>query len=66
MTFDGWTTNLYNMMDAEDYKIIPILYCCGIVFICSFFLLNLIVAVILERYQEVTEQFGKLREQELQ
>lgn len=66
ITFDGWTTNLYNLMDSTNQPIAVIIFCSSIVFICSFFMLNLLLAVILERYTEVTALFVKMREEEIQ
>lgn len=43
---------MYNLMDGSDYNLIPIVYCTTIVFICNFFMLNLLLAVIMQSYQE--------------
>lgn len=52
---------MYNLMDTVNYKIVPILYCTSIVFVCSFFMLNLVVAVILDKYTEIDDAFGNMR-----
>jgi hypothetical protein len=48
---------MYNLMDGSDYEIVPIVYCFSIVWICSFFMLNLLLAVVMQRYQACDEQF---------
>jgi hypothetical protein len=49
---DSWTVIMYNLMDAADIKLVPIIYCTSIVFICSFFMINLLLAVVMESYQK--------------
>jgi len=46
---------MYNLMDGSNNGFVPIIYCISIVFICSFFKLNLILAVILDKYNEVEQ-----------
>jgi uncharacterized membrane protein len=50
ITFDSWTTVMFNLMDSSNYWLSGI-YCCLIVILCSFFLLKLILAVILQSFQ---------------
>jgi hypothetical protein len=51
ITCDSWTTILFNLQDANN-NVIATFYCCSIVLICSFFSLNLILAVIMENFQK--------------
>jgi hypothetical protein len=50
ITFDSWTTVMFNLMDSSNYWLSGI-FCCLIVILCSFFLLKLILAVILQSFQ---------------
>lgn len=49
ITFDSWTTNLKNLMDSSHQEIAS-MFQCIIVVLCSFFLLNLILAVIMQSF----------------
>jgi hypothetical protein len=42
---DSWMTILYNLMDA-DIPVVAALYCCVIIIFGSFFMLNLLLAVV--------------------
>jgi hypothetical protein len=65
MTMDGWTGIMYNLMDSADYKIVPVLYCSSIVFLCSFFMLNLLLVVIMEQYAIQETKFHQLQKDKL-
>jgi len=49
ITMDGWTSIMYNMMDGSFYGLASFYFCILIVF-GSFFLVNLILAVIMESF----------------
>jgi hypothetical protein len=42
---DGWTNIVYNRMDSTN-MVIAIIYFCSLILLGSFFLLNLILAVV--------------------
>ena len=50
---------MYNLVDTARWPIIPILYFTSIVFLCSFFIINLLLAVILESYTQHDANFAK-------
>ena len=52
MTLDGWSQILYNLETSQSIPIIPGLYCFTVVVFVSFFLLNLMLAVVMESYIE--------------
>jgi hypothetical protein len=49
ITFDNWTQIMYNLMDCSNYWLAGI-YCCLIVLLCSFFVLNMVLAVIMQSF----------------
>lgn len=49
ITTDSWTVNMYNLMDSTN-SVITAIYFVSIVVVGSFFLLNLILAVILDSF----------------
>jgi hypothetical protein len=53
LTQDGWTTHLYNYLDS-DIAIMAGLFFCMIILLGPFFLLNLILAVILASFHNIT------------
>lgn len=55
ITMDGWTAILYNMMDSTNV-LISIVYFCSLILLGSFFLLNLILAVVQESYVNIQSQ----------
>lgn len=55
ITMDGWTAILYNMMDSTNV-LISIVYFCALILLGSFFLLNLILAVVQESYVNIQSQ----------
>ncbi len=52
---DSWTVHLYNMMDTNT-TFITALYFCLLILFGSFFLLNLILAVILDSFTKVQQE----------
>ena len=58
MTLEGWTQMMYNLMDVRMFWFTALFFCIMIV-IGSFFLLNLILAVIMNTFGDIDEQ-GKL------
>ena len=52
ITMDSWTTLMYNTMDSELYFLAAIYYC-TLIFLGSFFLINLILAIILDSFTKV-------------
>ena len=61
ITLDSWTVILYNLMNQASLTQIPALFCVSLVFLGAFFLLNLMLAVVMESYME-----SELRETERQ
>lgn len=55
ITMDGWTAILYNMMDSTNV-VISIVYFCSLILLGSFFLLNLILAVVQESYVNIQSE----------
>ena len=47
VTLEGWTKLMYNIMDAT-FMSMGVGICCALVILCSFFLLNIILAVLAE------------------
>ena len=54
MTLEGWTTVMYFIGDAYNIYISAIYFVFCII-ICSYFLLNLTVAVMLENFSELNK-----------
>jgi len=54
ITTDSWTTNMYNLMDSTN-SIVTAIFFVSIVIIGSFFLLNLILAVILDSFIQIQQ-----------
>jgi hypothetical protein len=50
VTQDGWSTILENLQRQNSLPILPAVYCIGLIFLGSFFMLNLMLAVIMEAY----------------
>ena len=51
VSLEGWSITMYNMMDVNN-PIMGIFISCSIVALCSFFLLNIILAVLAESISE--------------
>lgn len=54
LTNDNWAQTMYNLMNVDN-PAIATLYLCSMVIIGSFFLMNLILAVILDSFISVQE-----------
>lgn len=55
ITMDGWTSIMYIMMDGSLFPLAAFYFCILIVF-GSFFLINLILAVIMESFLEIRDK----------
>lgn len=54
ITLEGWTTIMYKYQDAYG-RVIPVIYFVLVVLICSYFVLNLTVAIMLDNYEKMGE-----------
>ena len=52
VTLEGWTPIMYNMMDSNS-TVISVVYFCLVVILGAFFLLNVILAIIMDAFDEV-------------
>ena len=52
ITLDSWTVILYNLMNQASLPHIPAFFCILLVVLGAFFLLNLMLAVVMESYME--------------
>ena len=52
ITLEGWTEIMYNLCDATQSRVTHI-YCFSVIIMGSFMLLNLVLAVISEAFDEV-------------
>lgn len=52
VTLEGWSDIMYNLMDAS-VPYIAVIFCSLVVVIGSFFLLNVVLAVIMEAFEDV-------------
>ena len=52
---DQWAKIMYNLMDA-DIPVLAAIYCMLIIVICTFFLINLILAVIIQAFIRIQRQ----------
>lgn len=57
ITMDGWTVILYNLAFHEAFWI-PSIFCTILVFMGSFFMLNLMLAVIMDSYESASNEEG--------
>jgi hypothetical protein len=55
ITLEGWSTLMYNLGDTSPQWMAEI-YCLLLVLVGSFFLLNVILAVIMDAFDEVAAQ----------
>ena len=55
ITLEGWVDIMYNLMDAGN-PVVAIAFCVLIVAICSWFLLNIILAVLSEGIESVDDE----------
>ena len=51
-TLESWSLLMYNYADASDYPITSYIFFSSLVFVGSFFILNLILAQIMDSYME--------------
>jgi hypothetical protein len=65
ITLDSWTVILYNLMNQASLTQIPTLFCVSLVFLGAFFLLNLMLAVVMESYMESESRETERQEAEL-
>ena len=63
ITLEGWTGMMYNLQDAM-IPFVPAIYFCFLVVLGSFFLLNLILAVIMDSFEEIDSEKRKTKEEE--
>jgi hypothetical protein len=54
ITLEGWVNIMYNLMDAGN-PIVAVLFCCLVVMVCSWFLLNIVLAVLGEGIEGVDD-----------
>ena len=54
ITLEGWSDLMYNLSDSSA-SWMAIFFCIIIVFIGSFFMLNVVLAVIMDAFNEVEE-----------
>ena len=59
VTLEGWSTIMYNLMDAS-IPWMAILVCVVLVILCSFFMLNVILAVIADSISDDTDLEDKV------
>lgn len=52
ITLEGWTNIMYNLMDT-GMPWMAVIFCVAVVMICSFFLLNVILAILSESIHNV-------------
>ena len=52
ITLEGWVDIMYNLMDAGMVWM-AVTFCCLLIIICAFFLLNVILAVLSESIANV-------------
>lgn len=55
LTLEGWSQMMYNFMDTSSNNFMPVFYFCFLVLFGSFFVMNLILAVISESFNEEDE-----------
>jgi hypothetical protein len=52
ITNDSWSVVLYNLQRWYSIPVVPAFYCLILIFMGTFFLLNLMLAVVMESYME--------------
>jgi hypothetical protein len=62
---EGWTTIMYMYMDAFN-QLIVVVYYVSCVVVCSLFLLNMTIAVMLNQYEELDKNESKKDQGELE
>ena len=67
ITLDNWSLLMYNLANGSFMPLIPYLYCVVLVFLGNYFMLNLMLAVVLESYlKSEIETDKEIKEQLLQ
>ena len=54
ITLEGWTIVMYNLMDS-NITWMAVIFCCSLIIIGSFFLLNVILAVLADALNMVDQ-----------
>ena len=65
LTLDSWSVILYLLMGNHVLPQIPACFCIVLVFLGSFFLLNLMLAVVMEAYMDSERREGQRIDNEL-
>lgn len=66
MTGDSWSLILYNLYIFSGSKLVPIMFCIGLLLIGKYFMLNLLLAVVMESYMESEQREAKKLKEELE
>jgi hypothetical protein len=66
MTGDSWSLILYNLYIFSGSKIVPIIFCIGLLLIGKYFMLNLLLAVVMESYMESEQREAQKLKEELE
>jgi len=64
ITMEGWTKIMYNLMDA-NVSWMAVIYCISLILITSFFILNVILAILAEAQDKGDEIEQTVKEQKL-
>ena len=59
ITLDNWSVIMFNLMRAQPLPLISFLFCVTIIFLGSFFLINLMLAVMIESYIKSETQYNE-------
>jgi hypothetical protein len=65
ITLDNWTNILFNLMNHTSLPQIPAFFCILLVFLVSFFLMNLMLGVVMESYTSSEVKESQYIEEEL-
>jgi hypothetical protein len=49
---EGWTNMMYNYMDSNESNVLVVIYFCLVVLFGSFFVMNLILAAIMDSFDQ--------------
>jgi hypothetical protein len=66
MTLDSWSVIMYNLMNTSAYTVFAATFCVAIIFIMSFFLVNLMLAVIMESYISSGSKFAEMLDDDIE
>jgi hypothetical protein len=53
---EGWTNMMYNYMDSNESNVLVVIYFCLVVLFGSFFVMNLILAAIMDSFDQNSQQ----------